>query len=787
VRTAEELRVCEGLGGVRCENSILPASWGFSRGQAEFIAPHALNGLTADDVDRKVAELRAQAKRLDTQIARLDVWTERLEVRNTRRKNLEELLRDLQARLHSASESERTAIVNELVPKIEIEAERDADSKPTFHYERRHRPDGSFWYAQRVPHVNVTVVYRFPRQKSLQRKRPKKERTPAGTGPEATRRESHPRYAPVVTTVAEAGAQGVRWDLTPLAPSEQAMKERLDAAVAGAASFVERWPEETIVAIEPPSLAELLGELAELRAARAEGHWWAFMLTLADGDNPAAPDVQAWVDGRLPRLDEATRHFELAWVAVPNERAEELAGDEAVAHDRHYLLALRRFRPFLRSPAEERVLAAREATASTAWQSLHSRTLGGLTARFDDGGGERDCSLAEIQAARGHRDRDMRRKAWETSHQALEPLLPLLAQCYDALVADRLAVDRLRGHADPIEPRNLENEIEGSVVEGLLSAAEAHYALAHRWFEVKARLLGLERLDAIDLYASAFDAPLISWDEGRRLAVEVFANLTPALAAHAEAFFTERRIDAELRRGKRYAFFSTWPSTRVPGFVLVNWSGRLLDLAALTHELGHGTHSALAARAQSDNSLHPGNAVGEVPSTFAELRLVDDLLAADDPLGRPMLARMLDGLVGGALVAAALARFEQNAYAARADGQALAPDRLTELLDAELAKVWGDAMSDELGWHSTIWATRPYFVHERFYTYAYVFAYLVAAGLLARSREAGFGERYERFLAAGGSASPAEALSMLGVDPNDPGTWDEGFGVIESWLDRISA
>jgi site-specific DNA recombinase len=130
------------------------------------VYPRALSGLTAgvtaDDVDRKVAELRAQAKRLDTQIARLDLWTERLEVRNTRRKNLEELLRDLQARLHSASESERTAIVHELVLKIEIEAERDADGKPTFHYERRHRPDGSFWYAQRVPHVNVTVVYRFP-------------------------------------------------------------------------------------------------------------------------------------------------------------------------------------------------------------------------------------------------------------------------------------------------------------------------------------------------------------------------------------------------------------------------------------------------------------------------------------------------------------------------------------------------------------------------------------------------------------------------------------------------
>jgi site-specific DNA recombinase len=133
------------------------------------VYPRALSGLTAgvtaDDVDRKVAELRAQAKRLDTQIARLDVWAERLAVRNTRRKNLEDLLSELRKRLHSASESERAAIVHELLVSIEIEGERDAHGKPTFHYERRHRADGSFWYAQRVPHVNVTVVYRFPEAK----------------------------------------------------------------------------------------------------------------------------------------------------------------------------------------------------------------------------------------------------------------------------------------------------------------------------------------------------------------------------------------------------------------------------------------------------------------------------------------------------------------------------------------------------------------------------------------------------------------------------------------------
>src|SRR6266540_6855152 len=88
------------------------------------------------------------------------------------------------------------------------------------------------------------------------------------------------------------------------------MKDRLERGVADAAAFVERWRAETIAAVEPAGLAELLRELAELRATRAEGEWWAFLLVQADSENPATFDVQAWVDSRLPHFDEAIRHFE---------------------------------------------------------------------------------------------------------------------------------------------------------------------------------------------------------------------------------------------------------------------------------------------------------------------------------------------------------------------------------------------------------------------------------------------------------------------------------------------
>jgi len=111
-----------------------------------------------------------------------------------------------------------------------------------------------------------------------------------------------------VTTAIDSGAQGVRWDLTPLAPSEEAMKERLEAAVADAAAFVERWSAKSLETIEPAGLRALLHELAEIRAAGYEARQWVFALRMTDSENPAVLDIRAWVDTLSPRLDEAIRH-----------------------------------------------------------------------------------------------------------------------------------------------------------------------------------------------------------------------------------------------------------------------------------------------------------------------------------------------------------------------------------------------------------------------------------------------------------------------------------------------
>src|SRR5262249_24440079 len=181
-----------------------------------------------------------------------------------------------------------------------------------------------------------------------------------------------------------------------------------------------------------------------------------------------------------------------------------------------------------------------------------------------------------------------------------------------------------------------------------------------------------------------------------------------------------------------------------------------------------------------------GFASEEIPSAFAELLLVEHLLATDADLGRALLACELDSAVHVAYMTAAFARFEQAAYALRTDGQALSADRLNALSEAAAAKVWGDGVTEHLGSGKLSWASMPHFIPYRFSPYAYAFAFLIAAGLLARAREPGFAERYERFLTAGGSASTEELLAVVGVELDDPEIWNDGFAVLEGFVEYMT-
>lgn len=581
---------------------------------------------------------------------------------------------------------------------------------------------------------------------------------------------------------------GVRWSLAGLFDSNEDARSHAERALADATGFAERWSGR-LAELDGATMAEALAQLADLRASRQEAEYYHYLAESTDSENAETRDLGAWLEPRLTEIGNAIRAFELEWIGLPAETAERLLAAPEIAGEAHALRKLRQFIPYTLSEPEERLLNERDATAVKAWQSLFHRHLSTLTVDFDAGEGSEPHTVSQLTSLLGHADRGLRLRANGALRGLVEPETPLLAQCYDSIVADRLLLDRLKGYSEPMLPTHLENELEPEAVLLMLDAVEAAYSLAQRWLRVKARRLGLPVLTFADVRAPVGDAAPILWPEAVELAGATFARFSPQLGSIAVSFFDEGRVDAEPRRGKYGGAFCAGASVRTPAYLFVNHADRLTDLLTLAHELGHGTHMTVS-QVQSQNSWEPGLALLEVPSTFAELLLVDHLTEAgvSDDVRFALNAAVLDEVIGAVYRQTVFVRYEQRAYALRAEGVVLTPERLGEIMTEEFAKLHGGAVAAEHDDPSWSWARIPHFIDTRFYTYAYVFAFLVAFAAHARLRELpDFGERYLRFLALGGSASPADQLAELEIDLSDQTIWSEAFAEIERRVQAMEA
>ncbi|MGH3049524.1 MAG: M3 family metallopeptidase, partial [Gaiellaceae bacterium] len=437
----------------------------------------------------------------------------------------------------------------------------------------------------------------------------------------------------------------------------------------------------------------------------------------------------------------------------------------------------------------EQALNARR-PAISAWESLHGRELATLTVDFDRGEGPEPHTIDRLLSYIYDPDRAVRIAALEALYGGLEGVADVQAACYDALVGDRLSIDRLRGIPDAMWPTHQRNELDGEVVEAMMAAVEEHHPLGRRWFVRKAQALGLDRLALADQYAPVGRDRTLPWPEAVEVVEGAFRDFEPRLA---EIFLTclERgHVDAEPRPGKAGGAYCSPVSKTVLPYVLLNYTDRPRDVVTLAHEFGHVTHGTLALERQAFRSCSVGLAVAEIPSTFAQLLAVERLIALEeDPATRAMLlADRAENAMASIFRQTVLARFEQRAYALRGEGKALTSDRLSGIWIEENERYYGDSLELPDGYRRG-WSYIPHFIHVRFYTYAYTFAHLVAFSLLSRYRAdpEAFRPGYLDFLAAGGSRSPQELLEPIGVDLRDPRTWADAFGEFDRCIAEAEA
>jgi oligoendopeptidase F len=587
----------------------------------------------------------------------------------------------------------------------------------------------------------------------------------------------------VTTTL--TGAEQVEWDLGDLyaGPEDPRIESELDEAQAAAGAFRERYRGK-LQELRAAELSEAVAELERIESITTRVETFARLRLAADSSDQARGALVQRVRERNTQTETELLFFDLEWGAVDDDTAERLLADPDLARYAAVLRSERRYKPHQLSEPEERISAEKDVTGSGAWSRFFNELLSDLQVSLDGDKLSLDEALSKLSRLT---DQAERGRVAAAVTETLRPGARTRGYVLNTILNERAIEDRLRGYDSWISARNLSNEIPDEAAESLVHAIEARYDIPQRFYALKARLLGLEKLRDYDRFAPLQEVGgTIAWSEARELVLDAFAGFSPTAGDIVGRFFERNWIDAALRPGKMLGAFCATTVPDVHPYVLMNYAGERRSVLTLAHELGHGLHGALAQELGLLNARTPLT-LAETASVFGEALTFEKLKARDDdPRAQlDLLVGRIDDAISTVFRQIALNRFEHAIHTGRREEGELPVERISELWSQEQRRMLGDAVevTEDYGiW----WSYVPHFIAVPGYVYAYSFGYLFSLAIYRRYLEEGDAlvEPYLDLLRAGGSAPPAELASRLGFDIGDPGFWSAGLDEIGALVDE---
>ncbi len=578
------------------------------------------------------------------------------------------------------------------------------------------------------------------------------------------------------------------WNLRDLYPGRDSpeLKRDLDATEADAAAFRSRH-EGKLAGLSGSALGAAVAEYERLQETLGRVMSYAYLVYARDMSDPEVGQFFQNTQERVNAISTVLLFFTLELNRLEDAVLNAKLASPELAHYRPWLRDLRAFRRHQLGDDLEKLLHEKYVAGRAAWTRLFDETMAGL--RFPVDG--KELTSAEALHLLSDADPGKRQRAAQALGEVFGRNVRLFALVTNTLAKDKEIEDRWRGFARPISSRNLANFVEDEVVDALIAAVRNAYpALSHRYYRLKARWFGVERLPYWDRNAPLPEEEdrLIPWPEAERIVLDAYGAFSPELAAIGRRFFEQRWIDAPVRPGKAPGAFAhpTVPSAHP--YLLLNYQGKPRDVMTLAHELGHGIHQVLAGpqgQLMADTPL----TLAETASVFGEMLTFRALLAGErDPKRRKvMLASKVEDMINTVARQIAFVDFERRLHDERRQGE-LTPDRIGELWLAVQRESLGPAiaLADEYKYY---WTYIPHFIHTPFYVYAYAFGDCLVNSLYAvyQSADRGFAEKYLDMLRAGGTRRHKELLAPFGLDAADANFWKKGLSVIAGFIDELEA
>ena len=448
---------------------------------------------------------------------------------------------------------------------------------------------------------------------------------------------------------------------------------------------------------------------------------------------------------------------------------------------------LRAFRPHQLSPDLEKLFMEKSLTSSSAWGRLFEETLTGIKFTVDD----KALSITQVLDYMSHKDPEQRLKGATSLSKGLSDNIGIFTFITNTLAKDKEIEDTWRHYPTPTTERHLANQVEGEVIEALASAVKASYpSLSHRYYAIKAKILGVKKLEYWDRNSPLphADDQYIDYEQAKSTVLNAYQAFSPKMAELGQRFFDKGWIDVPPYDGKTSGAFSHSTVPSVHPYILLNYQGKMRNVMTLAHELGHGVHQILAGEQGVILSSTPLT-IAETASVFGEMLTFRSLLAntKDQIQRRNLLASKVEDMLNTVVRQIAFYEFEKQIH----DGR-----RLGELSPDDIGEIWFKTQAEALGPSVNIdpivrpfWSYISHFIHSPFYVYAYAFGDCLVNSLYAvyQTSPDGFVERYIEMLQKGGSERYSELLAPFGLNARDPLFWQKGLDMISGFIDELEA
>jgi oligoendopeptidase F len=505
----------------------------------------------------------------------------------------------------------------------------------------------------------------------------------------------------------------------------------------------------------------------------------------SDTQDQTAQTYMARVQQFAAEMQNRTLFFSLWWKELDNANAERLMAESG--DYRYYLEAMRNFKPYTLGEAEEKIINIKDVTGSSALTTLYDAITNRYVFKLEVNGETKELTRGQLMAYVQGSDADLRAKAYQELYRVYGEDGPILGQMYQTRARDWHNENvSLRKFSSPMSVRNLFNDIPDDAVNALLEVAQRNTTIFQRYFKIKAKLLGVDKLRRYDIYAPiAKSDKKFDYNDATKMVFDSFRSFDPKIAEMAQRVFDQEHVDSEVRKGKRDGAFCWSVLPDMTPYVLLNYQGRARDVATMAHELGHAIHAMLASH-HSTFTWHSSLPLAETASTFGEMMLTDKLLAeeTDEAVRRDILFKQVDDAYATIMRQSYFALFEKQAHELIQKNASV--DDLSKAYTESLKEQFGDAVeiSDEFKWE---WVSIPHIYHTPFYVYAYAFGQLLVFSLYQQFKAEGdsFKPKYLKILSAGGSEAPAKILTEAGVDIRSAKFWQGGFDVLSRMVDEL--